>query len=179
MGAHLSGSTRRVIASVFDHLDYKRLESVYCYEGGEEFWRAKREPCRRLGTKVAEVLIKKLPHGGRSLYVGAGVTELPALLAEAIELQRLVAPYNLRRSEVTVLNRACRSLPVRFKSQDAASAPGLCDHLWIVSVLNDPERFHIWHRYPTRRLIRSRSILYDFRKNGKPSKRSSSSACRN
>ena len=141
MGAHLSGSTRRVIASVFDHLDYKRLESVYCYEGGEEFWRAKREPCRRLGTKVAEVLIKKLPHGGRSLYVGAGVTELPALLAEAIELQRLVAPYNLRRSEVTVLNRACRSLPVRFKSQDAASAPGLCDHLWIVSVLNDPERF--------------------------------------
>jgi hypothetical protein len=134
-------STRRVIADVFDHLDYTRLESVYCYEGGEEFWRAKREPCRRLGTKVAEILVKKLPSGGRSLYVGAGVTELPALIAEAMELQRQVEPYNLRRSEVAVLNRACRSLPVKFKAQDASSAAGLFDHLWIVSVLNDPERF--------------------------------------
>lgn len=137
----IRNSTRRVIVQMFDHLDYQRLESVYCYEGGDEFWRAKREPCRRLGTKVAEALVKKLPPGGRSLYVGAGVTELPALLAEAIELQREVEPYNLRRSEVTVLNRACRSLPVKFKAQDASSATGLFDHLWIVSVLNDPERF--------------------------------------
>jgi len=141
MGTHLSGSTRLAITSLFSHLDYKRLESVYCYEGGDEFWRAKREPCRRLGTKVAEALAGKLPRGGRSLYIGAGVTELPALVAEAIELQRQVAPYNLRRSEVTVLNRACRDLPVRFVAQDAASAQGRFDHLWMVSVLNDPERF--------------------------------------
>jgi hypothetical protein len=141
MGKHLSGSTRQAIVDVFDHLDYKRLESVYCYEGGDEFWRVKREPCRRLGTKVAEVLVKKLPSGGRSLYVGAGVTELPALIAEAMELQRQVEPYNLRRSEVVVLNRACRSLSIRFRAQDASSAAGLFDHLWIVSVLNDPERF--------------------------------------
>ncbi len=137
----IHNSTRHVIADVFDHLDYKRLESVYCYEGGDEFWRTKREPCRRLGTKVAEVLVRKLSHSGRSLYVGAGVTELPALLAEVIELQRQVAPYNLRRSEVVVLNRACRSLPLKFKAQDASLASGLFDHLWIVSVLNDPERF--------------------------------------
>jgi len=141
MGKRLSSSTRHAIADIFDRLDYKSLESVYCYDGGEELWRAKREPCRRLGTKVAEVLVQKLPHGGRSLYVGAGVTELPALLAELIELRRQVAPYNLRRSEVTVLNRACRFLPVRFKAQDASSAASLFDHLWIVSVLNDPERF--------------------------------------
>lgn len=141
MGKRLSGSTRCAIASVFDHLNYKGLESVYCYEGGDEFWRAKREPCRRLGIKVAEALTKKLPHGGRSLYVGAGVTELPALVAEALDLGRQVEPYNLRRLEVTVLNRACRPLPVRFRAQDAASAPGLFDHLWVVSVLNDPERF--------------------------------------
>ena len=141
MKKRLSGSTRRVIAEVFDQLDYKRLESVYCYEGGDEFWQNKTAPCRRLGTKVAEVLLQKLSPGGRSLYVGAGVTELPALIAEAIELQRQVEPYNLRRSEVTVLNRACRFLPVRFKAQDASSAASLFDHLWIVSVLNDPERF--------------------------------------
>jgi hypothetical protein len=141
MGKHLSGSTRQAIVDVFDRLDYKQLESVYCYEGGDEFWRVKREPCRRLGTKVAETLVRILPHDGRSLYVGAGVTELPALIAEAIELQRQVEPYNLRRSEVTVLNRACRDLLVKFKAQDASSAAGLFDHLWIVSVLNDPERF--------------------------------------
>ncbi len=141
MRKYLSGSTRQAIAEVFDRLDYKRLESIYCYEGGDEFWRKKREPCRRLGSKVAEALIKKLPPGGRSLYVGAGVTELPALLTEALELQRQVEPYNLRRSEVSILNRACRSLPVRFRAQDASLATGLFDHLWMVSVLNDPERF--------------------------------------
>jgi hypothetical protein len=141
MGKCLSGSTLRAIASVFDHLDYRRLESVYCYEGGDEFWRAKREPCRRLGTKITEALVRKLPPGGRSLYVGAGVTELPAVVAEVLELQRHVEPYNLRRSEVAALNRACRSLPVKFMVQDASLATGLFDHLWIVSVLNDPERF--------------------------------------
>src|SRR6185437_7137213 len=141
MKRRLSDSTRRVIAEVFDQLDYTRLESVYCYEGGDEFWFIKRAPCRRLGIKVAQVLVKKLPPDGRSLYVGAGVTELPVLLAESIELQRQVEPYNLKRSEVAVLNRACRSLPVRFRGQDASSAAGFFDHLWIVSVLNDPERF--------------------------------------
>jgi len=141
MAIRLSSSTRRAIVDVFNRLDYKRLESVYCYDGGDEFWRRKREPCRRLGTKVAEVLIRKLSYSGWSLYVGAGVTELPALLAESIELQRRVEPYNLRRSEVAVVNRACRSLPVRFRAQDASSATSLFDHIWIVSVLNDPERF--------------------------------------
>lgn len=137
----IRNSTRQAIAEVFNRLDYRRLESVYCYEGGDEFWRKKREPCRRLGTRVAEVVLKKLPLGGRSLYVGAGVTELPALLVEVLELQRQVEPYNLRRSEVVILNRACRSLALRFRSQDAALAVGRFDHLWIVSVLNDPERF--------------------------------------
>jgi len=134
-------STRRAITEVFNRLNYKSLEAVYCYEGGDEFWHRKREPCRILGTKVAETLIKKLPPGGKSLYVGAGVTELPPLLAEAIELGRQVEPYNLRRSEVAVLNRACRGLPVRFRPLDASSAQGQFDHIWIVSVLNDPERF--------------------------------------
>lgn len=137
----LSASTRQAIARVFDQLNYTRLESIYCYEGGDEFWRRKREPCRRLGTNVAGVLVKKLPPGGRSLYVGAGVTELPSLLAEAIDRQRHVEPYNLRRLEVTVLNRACRGLPFRFHACDASLAQGRFDHIWMVSVLNDPERF--------------------------------------
>ncbi|CUS32988.1 conserved hypothetical protein [Candidatus Nitrospira nitrosa] len=141
MRKHPSDSTRQAITSVFDRLDYKRLESVYCYEGGDEFWRAKREPCRRLGTKIAEALVGKLSRGGRSLYIGAGVAELPVLIAESIDRERHVEPYNLRRSEVTVLNRACRDLPVRFLARDAGSARGRFDHLCMVSVLNDPERF--------------------------------------
>lgn len=141
MRKRLSDSTRQVIADIFKQLNYQRLESVYCYEGGDEFWRKQREPCRRMGVKVAETLVKKLPLGGRSLYVGAGVTELPALLTEVIELQRQAEPYNLRRSEVVILNRACRSLSVRYRAKDASTATGSFDHLWLVSVLNDPERF--------------------------------------
>lgn len=141
MRRRLSGSTRQTIAEVFTHLDYKHLESVYCYEGGDEFWRAKREPCRKFGSKVAETLVQMLPYGGRSLYIGAGLAELPVLIAEAIDRERHVEPYNLRRSEVVVLNRACQKLSVRFLARDASSARGRFDHLWMVSVLNDPERF--------------------------------------
>jgi hypothetical protein len=133
--------TTALIKGTYARLDYKTLEKIYCYEGGDEFWRAKRKPCERLGIKVAEVLLRKLPPGGRSLYVGAGVAELPCLLVEAIELHRHVEPYNLRRSEVAVLNRACRGTSVKFSARDASLAQGHFDHLWIVSVLNDPERF--------------------------------------
>ncbi|MGA6827683.1 hypothetical protein ACO9S2_08715 [Nitrospira sp. NS4] len=141
MAATLHRSIRRVISDVFSRLDYTTLGRVYCYEGGDEFWRAKRGPCQRLGAQIAQALCQRLAPQGRSLYVGAGVAELPPLLAEALELGRTVEPYNLRRTEVAALNRACRSLPVRFHSQDAAKAQGRFDHLWMVSVLNDPERF--------------------------------------
>ncbi|OQW61492.1 MAG: hypothetical protein BVN28_07510 [Nitrospira sp. ST-bin4] len=141
MKYRLHTQTLKAVRRVFDHLDYKSLEPIYCYEGGDEFWRAKRKPCERLGINLSQALLKKLPRGGRSLYVGAGVAELPVLLAEAIDLHRHVEPYNLRRSEVTVLNRACRGTPVRFHARTAAEASGKFDHLWMVSVLNDPERF--------------------------------------
>jgi hypothetical protein len=141
MAAWVSRATKALIGNVFAHLDYRTLGPVYCYEGGGKFWHARRTPSQRLGIKVAEGLMGKLRPGGRSLYVGAGVAELPPLLGEAIDLQRRVEPYNLRRLEVSVLNRACRGLPVKFRRRDAASAQGLFDHLWIVSVLNDPERF--------------------------------------
>lgn len=141
MGAWLSHATKTLITKAYAQLDYKTLGQVYCWEGGDEFWDRKRKPCERLGIQVAEALLQKLPRGGRSLYVGAGVAELPALLAEALDLERRVEPYNLRRSEVAMLNRACRGLPVTFRNRDAVKAEGQFDHLWMVSVLNDPERF--------------------------------------
>jgi hypothetical protein len=139
--ARITRGTRTALATVFEKLDYKRLGPVYCYEGGDEFWEAKRGPCLRLGTAVAEALLARLPRGGRSLYVGAGVAELPCLVAEVLDAGRQVEPYNLRRNEVAALNHACRGLPLRFRAKDAVLAGGRFDHIWIVSVLNDPERF--------------------------------------
>jgi len=137
----LRPATRRLITRVYKNLDYSVLGPVYCYEGGNEFWRAKRGACDRLGSRVAVALRKRLGRGGRSLYVGAGVAELPALIMETVELSRTVEPYNLRRAEVPTLNVACHSIPLTFHLADAAEAKGRFDHLWIVSVLNDPERF--------------------------------------
>jgi hypothetical protein len=137
----ISRATRQSIATTFERLDYRRLAGIYCYEGGDTFWKAKREPCRRLGMAIGEALLLRLPAGGRSLYVGAGVAELPSLLVESLELRRSVVACNLRRSEVATLNGACRGLPLRFHAADAGKARGTFDHLWIVSVLNDPERY--------------------------------------
>ncbi len=137
----LASATRRLVTEVYGSLDYDALGPVYCYEGGDEFWRAKRGLCERLGSRVAVLLRKKLPRGGRSLYVGAGVSELPAVMMETVELSRKVEPYNLRRAEVSVLNSACHSIPLTFHAIDATRAKGRFDHLWMVSVLNDPERF--------------------------------------
>lgn len=141
MSLRISQSTIRLIAKVFARLDYATLGGIYCYEGGDAFWRARRTPCQMKGLRLAQGLIARLKSGGRSLYVGAGVAELPPLLVEVFELRRSVWPFNLRRLEVGALNRVCRRTPVKFRARDAVKATGMFDHLWIVSVLNDPERF--------------------------------------
>ncbi len=133
--------TRRSISQIFDRLNYSRLGTIYCDEGGEEFWKDRRGPCQTLGIELAEVLLGRLRPAGRSLYVGAGVAEIPLLTVETIELGREVIACNLRANEVTLLNQACESLPFRFVSEDARTAKGRFDHVWMVSILNDPERF--------------------------------------
>jgi hypothetical protein len=137
----LQRHTRQRIAEVFRRVDYAALGPVYCDEGGEEFWKAKRGLCRRRGLAIAVALRPKLSVGGRSLYVGAGVPEIPPLVMEVIELKRKVSAYNLRSEEVQLLNRACHNSGLGFDLGDAGHARGGYDHLWIVSVLNDPERF--------------------------------------
>ena len=137
----LAPRTRAAIAAIFKRLDYRTLGRIYCDEGGDAFWKAKKGPCQRFGIKLAETLRGRLTQGRRSLYVGAGVAELPALVMETMELDRSVTACNLRTDEVEVLNRACSDAAFRFVHQDAADVDGTFDHLWIVSVLNDPERF--------------------------------------
>ena len=78
MTMQISPVTTALIRKIYAQLDYKTLGNIYCYEGGDEFWRAKRKPCERLGINLSQALLNKLPRGGRSLYVGAGVAELPA-----------------------------------------------------------------------------------------------------
>lgn len=137
----LQEATRQIIKNIFDQLDYKKLGEIYCDEGGEDFWNEKRESCQDIGMSVAEILSGRLKSGGKSLYVGAGVAELPLLVMESLELEREVQAYNLRGDEVTILNEACKRAPFQFSHEDARLARGTYDHLWIVSVLNDPERF--------------------------------------
>jgi len=137
----LQPATLQTIARIFESLDYTALGAIYCHEGGDEFWVERREPCRTLGITLAEALRNRLTPEGRSLYVGAGVAELPLLAMETLDLSRTVAVYNLRADEVSLLNHACAGLPFAFQAQDAREATGSFDHLWIVSVLNDPECF--------------------------------------
>jgi hypothetical protein len=137
----LHSATNRAIARIFDRLDYASLGPIYCDEGGEAFWEERRGPCQDLGTSLALVLLSRLAPKGRSLYVGAGVAEIPALVVETMELRREVIACNLRTQEVVLLNQACAGMPFSFTAQDSRAAPGEFDHVWMVSVLNDPECF--------------------------------------
>ena len=141
MRTGLQQTTLDTIAHVFDILDYSALGAIYCDEGGKAFWEERRGPAQQLGIQLAEVLLQRLTPGGHSLYVGAGVAEIPALIMETLELRRAVRACNLRVPEVALLNLACRGLPFTFQAEDARAVPDTVDHLWIVSVLNDPERF--------------------------------------
>ena len=126
---------------MYNSLDYVALESIYCEEGGEAFWQNRRKPCQKLGTAIAKALRNYLSPYGNSLYVGAGVAEIPSLLMEVIELHRTVFPYNLRQKEVLILNQSAAHKKLAFHFGSAEQAEGPLDHVWIVSVLNDPEQF--------------------------------------
>ena len=137
----LHPTTLQSITRIFDSMDYAALGPIYCDEGGDAFWEERRGPCQELGIRLAEVLRGRLRPNGRSLYVGAGVAELPILAMETMELNRTVEVYNLRAEEVSLLNQACAGMLFEFQAKDARQAVGVFDHVWIVSILNDPECF--------------------------------------
>src|SRR2546425_5369609 len=103
----LQPATLRDITRIFDSLDYQTLGPVYCDKGGDAFWEERRGPGQELGTTLAAVLRDPLPPGGRSLYVGAGVAQLPPPVMETTELHRTGAVYKPRADEVAVLHHAC------------------------------------------------------------------------
>lgn len=146
----MHSTTRQLIGRLFAALDYRVLAEIYCDEGGEAFWSAHRDPVQTLGEVWADALAARLSRAGRSLYVGAGVAELPALAMEVSELEREVVVTSVDPAECATLNDSLGAVGLRERIRfecvdggDAARAHAGYDHLSIVSVLNDPERYPV------------------------------------
>ncbi len=137
-------------------LDWKLLGSAYCEGDASEFFDARlRERVLDLGLRLADDLSRRLAGDGprRSLYLGAAVAELAPMLVEQLVLGREVLWFNLAGVELSELARALTvvgaklavSLPQpRFDALDRVDKQS-CDHLWMVSVLTDPDAFPALH----------------------------------
>jgi hypothetical protein len=134
---------------VLDSLDWAALGEIYFHWGGAEFWAQKRPLVVSLGEVLGKRLLARLPRGGASLWVGAGVAELPVLLAEVLLHDRTVVAANLRERECAVLNAGLLAgapgVPLRFVAGDARAVdPGRTfDHLGCISVFTDPETWPV------------------------------------
>ncbi|MDF1798761.1 MAG: hypothetical protein P1V81_06265 [Planctomycetota bacterium] len=135
-------------------IDWPLLGQTYCDEGGEAFFDAEaREALTDAALHFASDLGDRLG-AGSSLYVGAGVAELAPICFEALVLGRAVTVVTLEGFEPSELNRALESaaaelgldLP-RFdvRGIDAVPSEPSFDHLWLVSVLTDPDAFPALH----------------------------------
>lgn len=145
-----SRSTRTCIERVFDALPADVIGEIYCDEGGVVFFETMRSRIVEDGAVWAEALAARL---GRlegpkaSLYVGAGIAELPVLLVEALDLERRLIATNLRAEECDCLNRTLRRIGVDRRRlelvardpREAVPADFAATHVSIVSVLTDPE----------------------------------------
>ena len=134
---------------VLDRLDWQALGEIYFHWGGEQFWRERLAKVVDLGEALGTRLLPQLPRGGASLWVGAGVAELPVLLAEVLLHERTVAAANLRERECEVMNagllEGAPDVALRFAAGDACTVePGrVFDHLGCISVFTDPETWPV------------------------------------
>jgi len=134
---------------LLEALDWKALGEIYFHWGGEQFWQQRRPRVVEYGLRWARALMGHLTYGARSLHVGAGVAELPVLLAETMVRGRSVVATNLRGDECAVLNAGLQRCDLQsllqFEARDAAdvaaAAPGTFEHLGCVSLFTDPETF--------------------------------------
>ena len=130
---------------VLDRLDWRALGDIYFHDDGEELWRERRPRVIELGEALGRKLLREVPRGGASLWVGAGVAELPVLLGEVLLHDRSVVAANLRERECEVMNAGLAEMaadvPLRFVAGDARTvdAGRTFDHLGCISVFTDPE----------------------------------------
>ena len=135
----------RAVARVLGALDWAALGEIYFHWGGEQFWKERLPKVGELGERLAKELLRRVPRRGASLWVGAGVAELPVLFAEALLHERTVIAANLRERECEVLNAgiaaAAPEVALRYVPGDArAVEPGRqFDHVGCISVFTDPE----------------------------------------
>jgi hypothetical protein len=135
-----------LVERLFASLDYRTLGGIYCHEEGDDFWDERRDDVVRAGLQWAGALGARLG-SGRSLYVGAGVAELPALIVETTDLDREVHIATLNAPECDSLNQSLAALGLsdrihfHFRDAGAVLREDAFDHLSLVSVLNDPEQY--------------------------------------
>jgi hypothetical protein len=145
-----------VYAALEVELDWQLLGREYCEGDGSDFFDAAlRERVLDTGLRFADELSLRLAADGarRSLYLGAAVAELAPILAEQLVLGREVIWLNLDNVETRELARAIEAVSARMaiplprpasaSVEDVAHAS--CDHLWMVSVLSDPDQFPALH----------------------------------
>lgn len=134
---------------VFERLDWLALAEIYFDWGGENFWQERRGNVLSMGRALGERLLHRVARGGASLWVGAGVAELPVLLGEVLLHGRQVTATNLRDRECEVLNAALQAaapdVPLRYLAGDARTAAvgTSFDHLGCISVFTDPETWPV------------------------------------
>ena len=147
-----------VLVALEEELDWPRLGRTYCAEGGEDFFdpeslAAIRDTGLLFASDVAaEIESLRGGAGGASLYVGAAVAELAPGLFEALVLGRTVILHNLPGVEADELNRALSlvgdqqgvQLP-EITTTDLGEQRGPFDHVWLASVLTDPDHFPALH----------------------------------
>lgn len=144
------------LVAIESELDWALLGRVYCHGGGDDFFgeaqrEAQRDASLRFAADVAE-RTERAPSGA-GLYVGAGVAELAPILAERLLVGRAVTVVSLDGPETRELNRALGAVEARlgfelprWSTEPLASLPATgFDHLWLVSVLTDPEAFPALH----------------------------------
>lgn len=139
-----------------DELDWALLGRMYCEGDGSGFFdEALVSQVLDTGLELVDGLASGLPRGGtgRSIYLGAATAELPLVCAEALVLGRETRWLNLPGPELDELRRALGAvgaklglkLPQPEASSLATVEDGSCDHLWMASVLTDPDAFPALH----------------------------------
>lgn len=150
-GQERIGRFGEVLARLDAEVDWDLCASVYCEGDAAGFFGPERREAvldagLKLGADVAEALGGRR---GRSLYVGAAVAELAPMLMESVVLGRKVLWRALPSPEIAELGRALeaidRALPRPQTDRWRGSEVGPCDHVWMTSVLTDPDAFPALH----------------------------------
>jgi hypothetical protein len=135
----------KLVKKIFESVDWAKLGEIYFHEDGERQWQDRRKLVVELGGQLARRLALHVKPEGMSLWAGAGVAELPVMLAEVVLLNRTVVAANLLEEECDVLNAALAEaaphVALHFEAGDVLEVAGdqEFDHVGCISLFTDPE----------------------------------------